>query len=201
MKPASIFKRLLAYIIDSMLISIILRLAAEALKSPAFKALSIIDKAITLIPGQEPPKSLKLATEASSYVGAINTIAVIAAVVCCAYFILLEGSKWQGTLGKKLLKLKVVDNTNKSLSLLKALKRYVIFSAPSLVVYSVALAMHPQCLNIQKQLMMLNFSSLIPCLWSLGLAIAVNLVLVVPIFFTKNRTTAYDMLSKTKVVG
>lgn len=47
-------------------------------------------------------------------------------VFVAAYFILLESSKWQGTIGKRVLALKVEHTNGTRLSILEAAIRYVV---------------------------------------------------------------------------
>jgi len=112
------------------------------------------------------------------------------------YFVYFERSKWQATIGKKFLKLKVTDSKGKRLSLHAAIKRLLIFAAPAFVFYFLVLHIAPQCLAevpcpISKS----------PCGTLCLSYIVCYLIWVAPIFLTKNKTTLYDMLSKTKVRG
>jgi uncharacterized RDD family membrane protein YckC len=163
MKPASRFKRLIAWIIDTII-------------------LTIASNVINLLPGQWLTLILNIITSAT-------------------YFIVLEQSKWQGTIGKKLFRLKVVDSTNNQLSPIKSFWRHLCYLAPVSVIHLLTYLIHPKCFNIQAYKAHLDLFDVMPCVWSLFIwPVIIHNLLLMPVFFTKDKTTVYDMVSKTKVV-
>ncbi|WP_026583091.1 RDD family protein [Bacillus sp. J33] len=63
-----------------------------------------------------------------SYFGAAGVSGIISLVVALAYFAGLHASKWQGTVGKKILGLKVTDLNGNRISFWRALGRYLAMS-------------------------------------------------------------------------
>jgi uncharacterized RDD family membrane protein YckC len=60
-----------------------------------------------------------------SYLGATGVTIIVNLVIALAYFAGLHASKWQGTVGKKLLGLKVTDLNGNRISFWRALGRYL----------------------------------------------------------------------------
>ncbi|KON89293.1 membrane protein YxaI [Sporosarcina globispora] len=60
-----------------------------------------------------------------SYFGALGVTVLVNLVVAVAYFAGLHASKWQGTVGKRLLGLKVTDLNGNRISFWRALGRYL----------------------------------------------------------------------------
>jgi uncharacterized RDD family membrane protein YckC len=76
-----------------------------------------------------------------SYFGALGVTFLVNLVVAVAYFAGLHASKWQGTVGKKLLGLKVTDLNGNRISFWRALGRYLamaILSGIFLIGYIIA---------------------------------------------------------------
>lgn len=63
-----------------------------------------------------------------SYFGALIVTCLISLVASVAYFAGLHASKWQGTLGKKILGLKVTDLQGNRISFWRAFGRYLAMS-------------------------------------------------------------------------
>jgi uncharacterized RDD family membrane protein YckC len=63
-----------------------------------------------------------------SYFGAVIVTCLISFVTAVAYFAGLHASKWQGTLGKKILGLKVTDLSGNRISFWRAFGRYLAMS-------------------------------------------------------------------------
>ncbi|MBS2967661.1 RDD family protein [Metabacillus sp. KIGAM252] len=56
-------------------------------------------------------------------------------IVALAYFIILPVTSWQGTIGKKLLGLKIVNEHGEKLTIGKSILRYLSFSVSGFVLY------------------------------------------------------------------
>uniref|UniRef100_UPI0013C2DACA RDD family protein n=1 Tax=Klebsiella pneumoniae TaxID=573 RepID=UPI0013C2DACA len=63
-----------------------------------------------------------------SYLGAIAVIILVSLIAAVAYFAGMHASKWQATVGKKLLGLKVTDLHGNRITFWRALGRYLAMS-------------------------------------------------------------------------
>lgn len=106
---SGVFKRIVAYIVDYIILNII---GAIVGKIVGYDAISSALKAAS---GK--------AIDAQSY--RIYTIVIL--IITIAYFVLMESSSKQGTLGKMLLGIKITDENGERVSPVTALERYVIF--------------------------------------------------------------------------
>ena len=106
------------------------------------------------------------------------------------YYIYFEQSNWQATPGKKMLNLKVTDINDNRISFIRAAIRFFLYMwityATQIVVYS-------------KKKAMLDPTSLLYGVLITGLFI-LQLIWILPILFTKNKTGVYELLSDTRVV-
>lgn len=64
-----------------------------------------------------------------SYFGAIGVTFIVNLVIAVAYFAGLHASAWQGTVGKKLLGIKVTDLNGNRISFWRALGRYLAMAS------------------------------------------------------------------------
>ena len=101
-----------------------------------------------ITPGHKISNFHKLITIFSFYLTHIKAGIIISGIVIFLYFIYFEQSKWQATIGKKLLGLKVKTISKKRLSFFKATKRTLFFATPALFFYFLVFSIYPQCLNI-----------------------------------------------------
>jgi uncharacterized RDD family membrane protein YckC len=187
MKPAPILIRILAYCTDNLLFLLLVVLSKFFIPG----AMYALDQTIPNISEQVHSLLKQTATVFFVY----SDSGYLFSFISLLYFVYFEQSEWQGTLGKKLFKIKVVDSKNKRLSLLKALTRYLIFAiAPGLLLRLVLFFTNPACLN------MTNPSTTCTRLF-VAYSIVYALLWLGPIFFTKDNSTTYDILSNTKVVG
>jgi len=211
MKPTSALKRFAAFCIDYAIL-ILLSFVIAFLFVEIFvsshtvldSAKSLLNKTITLVPGHNPSVFHTIAIKLSFYLTHIKSGIIICGIVTFLYFIYFEQSKWQGTIGKKILKIKVTDTSNKRLSLFKASKRFLLFATPALFFYFIVFFIYPRCLNIiDLHFHLFRLKIDIPPLCMtlfIGYTIC-YLVWFAPIFFTNERKTIYDMLSKTRLKG
>jgi len=104
------------------------------------------------------------------------------------FFVYFERSAWQGTPGKKMLGLKVEDLDGNRLSLDRACARYFWYIFPTMM-YTIPVRLLGEGQAggfLQKGLVFVTIA------WVLAWCF--------PILFTKDKTGAYEMLSKTRVV-
>jgi uncharacterized RDD family membrane protein YckC len=94
---AGFFRRFIAFLLDSIIINAAIGLAGQALGFKVFDMDNPVNQ---------------------------NTIWV--QLITMAYFVFLESSEWQSTIGKKLLGMKVVDENYQRITPVKALIRFVI---------------------------------------------------------------------------
>lgn len=94
---AGFFRRFVAFILDSIIINAAIGLAGQVIGFKVFDMDNPVNQ---------------------------NTIWV--QLITMAYFVFLESSEWQSTIGKKLLGMKVVDENYQRITMVKALIRFVI---------------------------------------------------------------------------
>lgn len=115
---------------------------------------------------------------------------VIVLIVSLLYYTLFESSKYQATLGKKLFNLYVSDINNQRISFKNALGRWFLWWFPGIPVLLLQLTSTSMADYDAK---MQNYW------WFFAICYTLYLVFLIPIFFTKERTTLYDILSSTRV--
>lgn len=118
------------------------------------------------------------------------------------YFVCFEQSKWQATPGKKLLNIRVVDDANNKPSFTRSLMRYVAYALPGMIWTFIYNDYFADFISITKA------KGPEPLALILGFFIFLNYILVsqalkfiwcLPIFWTREKLTVHDLLTKTKV--
>lgn len=177
MLPASRFKRVLAYCIDSIISSLFLGVLIFILV-PLY--VFFFDK---------PSPTLVIA-------GCIGLFSLIM-LFGILYFTLFECSKYQATPGKKLLNLYVSDLKDKRITFKRALGRLFFLCLPGLFMLLVQLVVMYQL----NQTTSIDFTDIekYNYWWIIAISYCLYLSFFPPIFFTKTRSTLYDMLSSTRV--
>jgi uncharacterized RDD family membrane protein YckC len=206
-KLTPIFKRLAAFVIDHTIImsllSIIGLVFADRLEASSHTFMDSVkdlwETVVQFVSRHEPSMLSKMTAKFSIYFNHAQYLQytiIVGVILSFTYFVFFERSKWQATIGKRLLGLKVASAANKRLSLFQAAKRFVIFGIPAFVFHFFAFFVyHPQCLNVVK----LEIDLPSPCM-KLVVGYAVALLLwFIPIFFTKDKETTYDMISRTHI--
>lgn len=169
MRPASRFKRILANIIDSILVSI-----------PATALMVILIFLCFITDNTE-----HLATLSFKF---FSFFVILAASL---YFALFESSKYQASPGKKLLNLYVCNTDNQKLSFMRALSRYLLLTVSGGL---------PMCfLQLTSNTMTDYISKVESYNWLLLIGFLWGIACLMPVFFTKDRRTLYDMLSSSRV--
>lgn len=147
----------------------------------------------------------------NSLMGPSSLKLVLFPVSVVLYVVLMQSSKYQGTIGQIALKICVATIENKRLSFLRALGRYLILAAPStplLFFYST-----PTFIELQKisasaasaeQLnafmdQNMDFFLLLSKV-NIGMLITMLALYALPIIFTKEKTGLHDFLSHTRVL-
>lgn len=105
------------------------------------------------------------------------------------YYVFFESSKYRATPGKMLFNLYVTDIYNHKLSLTRAMYRYILWILPTLPLFFLI----TMGSSSKHEAILANL------LWLLLIAFSLMFVWIIPIFFTKERKTVYDMLSSTRV--
>ncbi|NRA73761.1 MAG: RDD family protein [Rickettsiales bacterium] len=116
---------------------------------------------------------------------------IITTIIGYIYFSYFEQSKQQATPGKKVFGLKITDTSGKKLSFWRASMRYILYSVISYT------------LNIPIPKVLLKFIPNYFVIHSYFTSFILNLIAITwlsPIFFTKNKTGIYELLSNTKVI-
>lgn len=169
MSPASRFKRILAYIIDSILISI-----------PVTAIITTFIVFCTITDNRELVNLLILK---------FNSIFIF--LVASLYFAFFESSKYQASLGKKFLNLYVCDSDNRKLSFMRALSRCFLLMLVGIL---------PMCFFQLTSDTAIEYISRIQSYnWLIRGGFLLCIGCLIPVFFTKDRKTIYDMLSASRV--
>lgn len=158
MKPASRFKRFVAYIVDCLILATItfclvfLGYLILFLINPSYLDFETIDG------------TAKLAL----------IFFIFSFILTGPYFACFESSKYQATLGKKLLNLYVSNRRNQKINFKRAFLRYFLWHSPVYFwIFTPFLGLYAGCI--------------------------ISFIWYTTIFFTKERNTTYDMLSSTRV--
>jgi uncharacterized RDD family membrane protein YckC len=115
-------------------------------------------------------------------------LALLMLAASFAYFILLESSKKQATLGKRLFNLKVSSEQGRGMSVWHACQRYFWFALPS-ILYLLLCVVKKDSAEDAKLSMKVIAILLMHAAWYF------------PILVTPDNRSAYDILSRTKVVS
>lgn len=135
---------------------------------------------------------------------------VILYSVITIYYIGLVASPWQATLGKRIMKIYVTTKQGGKPSLGRVTGRYAMFMVPCLPALVPSLYMNyltPRELADKVNAMHFQFKhelvfTFYAYVAAILLSVAVLLLIwYVPIFFTKQRKTLYDMVCGTRVVS
>lgn len=117
-------------------------------------------------------------------------VSIFGPLIPLLYFVLLESSMYQASLGKKLFNLYVSDMQDQRLTLERSLGRYLLLLLPSLPLLYVQFtseSMAEYTTKVSDHFFLIAIYLVIVFIW------------ISPIFFTQARTTFYDMLSGTRV--
>lgn len=134
------------------------------------------------------------------------------------YYIAIEASPLQGTIGKKICGLKVVDRNNQKISLLRSALRSFWFYVPMMPVIVLTTAPHfvamaeklktdtqsfgnnPQAMAtyMQENSYVLELFMMSTIL--LSMMTVMVLIWFLPMAFTRNKTGLHDIFSKTRVI-
>lgn len=110
-----VFKRIVAYIIDYIILNIVGFIVGKIVGYDAISS------------------ALKAASGKATDAQAFRIYSIVILIITIAYFVLMESSPKQGTLGKMLLGIKITDENGDRISPITALERYVIFAVFGLV--------------------------------------------------------------------
>lgn len=119
------------------------------------------------------------------------------------YYTAMQGSVWHATVGKRLLKLRVVDKSGQGVSYARALARVLVMALPMAPVLGISLylmyqgvpAMQEIVNTPEKDIIFQQF--LTACLLFSLLLIT---IWYIPMVFTRQRKGVHDMLCRTRVV-
>ena len=181
-KPGGVFKRFLAYLVDlSFCFGIIL-----LLKIFYYSVLQ-----------------LKINYISEDYLyDFLITLGAPMKVVLPLYFVYFEQTTWQATLGKKLLKIKVVDNQGKKISFWRSSVRVFLFT----LIANIKFILLRYIYSNEIKFTLFYWSSLQAIKAQFVLApeyVLLRLISVfwfITVFFTKNKAGVYELLSKTRVI-
>lgn len=159
---AGFFRRVIAYIIDLIILAIINQI-------------------------------IKLATGA----GAVYTIAMV--IVAIAYFTIMESSKFQATLGKMALGIKITDENGGRISITTSLLRYIVFQI--LTIVSQLLVLTEPTIKIDpNNIQQLSKIYTMPSSIVSFVGIVYDIILLITILSSEANQGLHDRIAKTYVV-
>ncbi len=126
--PAGFWKRYVAYFIDVVLVYLVLELLSRLFFSaPGDGDIQQLRSILTAVQNQQelsPDQTALLAHALASLSSMLVFSSLAYVVIAGAYFALCESSRWQATLGKHLLGIKVVDAGGKRIGFGRAVGRF-----------------------------------------------------------------------------
>lgn len=170
---AGVFKRIVACIVDGIVLFIINTIIGKIV---GYSAVSSILQAAS---GK--------AIDAQAF--AIYSIVVM--IITIAYYALMESSPTQGTLGKMLLGIKITDENGGRISIVTALERYVIFGIFGLISDVLSIVQGPP-----KATTTIGASSILTLLSFVYL-----IIILITMLSSEYKQGLHDKLAKTYVVN
>lgn len=168
-----VFKRILAYIIDGIILFIVEMIIGKLVGYSSLTA------------------SLNIASGKAIDVQAFRTYTIITLIITIAYFIFLESSPKQGSLGKMLLGMKITNEAGRRISIVTALERFVIFYVFSIVTDILYIIQGPPKLNAG-----VSAASIVSYV-----GFAYTIVIFIFMLSSEYKQGLHDKLAKTYVVN
>lgn len=195
-EPAGIFRRVGAYILDVLVVGMILGLCLlplmlytdlctfkEVLMNSPFKEIIISE-------AEKGPTETMTTALGLIIISFYVYFKWIIKLSYFLYFVVLESSKWQASLGKKAMNLRVSDRSGNRMSIFRACARYALWFA--MIDLPFIILSYYNISSIEEFGSLGNIHEWGPLL--------IYAICVIPMFFTKDKLCIYDMLSKTKVL-
>ncbi|WP_163103352.1 RDD family protein [Peribacillus alkalitolerans] len=110
-----------AYLIDSIIVGIIMAIISS------IAAIAIIGNSIDLALFLDP-EYIPSGSEIGAFVAAYAVIIIIGLIISVLYYAVMQSSKWQATIGKKLLGLKVTDVHGNRIGFGRSIGRLLVYS-------------------------------------------------------------------------
>jgi len=120
-----VFRRIVAYIVDSIILTIFGFIVGKIV------GYSTISSAFQIASGK--------AVNAQAF----RIYSIVTLIISILYFVLMESSSKQGSLGKMLLGIKITDENGGRISIVTALERYVIFGVFGLITSVLSIVQGP----------------------------------------------------------
>jgi len=120
-----VFRRIVAYIVDSIILTIFGFIVGKIV------GYSTISSAFQIASGK--------AVNAQAF----RIYSIVTLIIPILYFVLMESSSKQGSLGKMLLGIKITDENGGRISIVTALERYVIFGVFGLITSVLSIVQGP----------------------------------------------------------
>lgn len=136
---------------------------------------------------------IKLATGT----GAVYTIAMV--IVAIAYFVIMESSKFQATLGKMALGIKITDENGNRISITTSLLRYIVFEI--LTIVSKLLVLTEPTIKIDpNNIQQLSKIYTTPSSIVSYVGIVYDIIILITILSSEANQGLHDRIAKTYVV-
>lgn len=113
-------------------------------------------------------------------------------VLCILYIAFFESSGYKATPGKKIFNLYIVTTDGNQLSFKRALTRYMILALPNIIFLLIDL-------YLKRDLYDYNLKYTLPVIYAFFIVTVINIICILPVFFTKKRQGIHDLLTHTVV--
>lgn len=170
-----VFKRILAYVIDYIILNIIGFIVGSIV------GYSSVSSAFQLAAGK--------AINAQSF----RIYSIVMLIVTIAYFVLMESSPKQGTLGKMLLGIKITDENGERISPAIALERYVIFAVFGLITSVLSIVQGPPKVSTTATVSISTILGLINFIY--------YIIILITMLSSEYKQGLHDKLAKTYLVN
>lgn len=169
---AGLFRRVIAYIIDLIVLGIINYVIGSIVGYHATSA------ALDRLQGKSVPA------------GPFTLATILGVLIAVVYFVIMESSKTQGSLGKMALGIKITDENGNRISISNALLRYVFFDVFAIVGSIITIIQGPNVTSgLTSPANVINFIALI-----------YDIILLITILSSEANQGLHDRIAKTYVV-
>lgn len=171
-----VFKRIVAYIVDYIILNIVGFIVGKIVGYDAISS------------------AFKAASGKTIDAQAFRIYSIVILIITIAYFVLMESSPKQGTLGKMLLGIKITDENGDRISPITALERYVIFGVFGIITSVLSIVQGPP--KISTTTPAVGASTIIGLI-----GFVYYIIILITMLSSEYKQGLHDKLAKTYVVN